>query len=90
MTAIILSEPRDDAVRYALDLGANAINPPFETLTPELVNGAHEACLKVFPYTMNDASSMRKLLSIGVAGLITDLPDVCVKVVETFLQSQAA
>jgi glycerophosphoryl diester phosphodiesterase len=89
-TAIILSEPRDDAVRYTLDLGANAINPPFETLTPELVTGAHEARLEVFPYTMNDASSMRKLLSIGVDGLITDLPDVCVKVVETFLQSQAA
>jgi len=89
-TAIILSEPRDDAVRYTLDLGANAINPPFETLTPELVKGAHEAHLEVFPYTMNDASSMRKLLSIGVDGLITDLPDVCVKAVETFLQSKAA
>ncbi len=89
-TAIILSEPRDDAVRYTLGLGANAINPPFETLTPELVMSAHEAHLEVFPYTMNDASSMRKLLSIGVDGLITDLPDVCVKVVETFLQSQDA
>ncbi|MEE9352852.1 MAG: glycerophosphodiester phosphodiesterase family protein [Candidatus Thorarchaeota archaeon] len=88
-TAIILSEPRDDAVRYALDFGANAINPPFETLTPELVKDAHEANLEVFPYTMNDASSMRKLLSIGVDGLITDLPDVCVKVVESFLRSQA-
>jgi len=86
-TAILLSEPRDDAVRYTLDLGANAINPPFETLTPKLVEAAHDARLEVFPYTMNDASSMRKLLSIGVDGLITDLPDVCVKVVETFLQS---
>ncbi|MHA1587467.1 MAG: glycerophosphodiester phosphodiesterase, partial [Candidatus Thorarchaeota archaeon] len=61
-TAILLSEPRDDAVRYTLDLGANAINPPFETLTPELVKGAHEAHLEVFPYTMNDVSSMKKLL----------------------------
>jgi glycerophosphoryl diester phosphodiesterase len=87
MTAILLSESRDDAVRYTLELGANAINPPFETLTPELVMSAHEAHLEVFPYTMNDASSMRKLLSIGVDGLITDLPDVCVKIVETFLQS---
>jgi len=89
-TAILLSEPRDDAVRYTLDLGANAINPPFETLTPELVKGAHEARLEVFPYTMNDVSSMKKLLYIGVDGLITDLPDICVKVVETFLQSQAS
>ncbi len=89
-TAILLSEPRDDAVRYTLDLGANAINPPFETLTPELVKGAHEAHLEVFPYTMNDVSSMKKLLYIGVDGLITDLPDICVKVVETFLQSQAS
>ncbi len=89
-TAIILSKPRDDVVRYTLDLGANAINPPFETLTPELVKDAHEAHLEIFPYTMNDATSMRKLLSIGVDGLITDLPDVCVKVVETFLRNQTA
>ncbi len=88
-TAILLTEPKDDAIRYALDFRANAINPPFETLTPELVKDAHEANLEVFPYTMNDASSMRKLLSIGSDGLITDLPDVCVKVVESFLQSQA-
>jgi glycerophosphoryl diester phosphodiesterase len=34
----------------------------------------------VIPWTVNDADTMRKLLTWGVDGLITDYPDLAVKV----------
>ena len=30
---------------------------------------------KLFPYTVNDKDEMKKLISLGVDGIITDYPD---------------
>jgi hypothetical protein len=40
-----------------------------------LVNAAHEHCLAVHPYTIDDAAEMERLDSIGVDGIFTNLPD---------------
>ena len=44
------------------------------------VDEAHALGLKVLVWTVNDAPTMRRLLDLGVDGLITDRPDVARKV----------
>jgi len=55
-------------------LGAEAINPEDCLVTPQLVAGAHEAGLAVYPFTVDDEPRMRELLSWGVDGLFTNVP----------------
>ncbi len=83
-TGILYNEPPDDPIAYAEKFKANAINPLFFTITPEVVESAHSSGLKVFPWTVNDEDMMKELLKIGVDGIITDLPDLAVRVVDDF------
>jgi glycerophosphoryl diester phosphodiesterase len=50
-------------------------------VTPSFVDAAHHHGVKVHVWTVNDAETMRRLLDIGVDGIITDRPDVAVTVV---------
>jgi len=50
--------------------------PEHPDLTKESVAEAHGLGLLVVPWTVNRAEDMRRLLSWGVDGLISDLPDV--------------
>ena len=54
---------------------ASAIAPPREAVDAALIAAAHGLGLAVAPYTVNDPREMRRLLAIGVDGLITDFPD---------------
>jgi glycerophosphoryl diester phosphodiesterase len=49
--------------------------PSIATLTRAVVRRAHEAGLRVVPWTVNAPSAMRHLLDWGADGLITDYPD---------------
>jgi glycerophosphoryl diester phosphodiesterase len=53
--------------------------PAFDTLTQDLVAKAHERGLRVIPWTVNRRAAMRRLIRWGVDGLITDRPDVALK-----------
>ncbi len=66
-----------DSVPAAVSaLGFDAISPSHTILTPALVAEAHEAGLRVLPYTVDAADSMRRLVEFGVDGMITNRPDV--------------
>jgi glycerophosphoryl diester phosphodiesterase len=47
----------------------------WRNLTPALVGDAHARNLKVLPWTVNDPADMRRLIDMGVDGIITDYPD---------------
>ncbi len=81
-TAILINTRKKDLVQYTLDYRANAINPLYELVTPELVDEAHQAILKVYPWTVNDTQVMRELLAFGIDGLITDFPDKAVSILK--------
>jgi glycerophosphoryl diester phosphodiesterase len=45
-------------------------------VTPELLAEAHALGITVIPWTVNDPAAMRRLIGLGVDGLITDRPDI--------------
>jgi len=51
-------------------------SPNQNDLTADLVAAAQEEGLQVIPWTVNDAADMDRLISWGVDGLISDLPDL--------------
>ncbi len=68
----------DEGVKWGYlpdNLGFQALNPYYVTLTPGRIQALHRKGLKVFPYTVNDVADMRLLLNWGVDGLITNYPD---------------
>ena len=66
-----------DSVPAAVSsLGFDAISPSHTILTPAMVAEAHQAGLRVLPYTVDAAASMRRLVEFGVDGMITNRPDV--------------
>ena len=65
---IIADLPR--IAEYAVGIG-----PSHRSVTPALVEAAHEAGLHVHPYTVNGDRSMRRMIDAGVDGIFTDEPD---------------
>jgi glycerophosphoryl diester phosphodiesterase len=59
----------------AHSLGCEALNPELPLVDRELVERAHGEGLRVFPFTVDDLESMRRLLDLGVDGLFTNRPD---------------
>jgi len=53
-------------------------------VSPRFVRYAHEAGCPVKVWTVDDESDMRRLISWGVDAIISDRPDVAVRVVRTF------
>ena len=65
-------------IRGALDqvkAYAVAIGPSKASVDAALVSAAHERCLDVHPYTVNESAEMRTLVSLGVDGMFTNFPD---------------
>lgn len=63
------------ALRCAQQLGAWSIHPARRAVTGALVRRAHEAGLRVIPYTVNDPREARTLAGLGADGVFTDYPD---------------
>lgn len=51
-------------------------SPDFRLVDKALIQYAHDVHMKVIPWTVNDAASVRSLISLGVDGIITDYPDL--------------
>jgi glycerophosphoryl diester phosphodiesterase len=75
MTGLLVEELQPDSVKAAVDIGARQLCPRFSSVTAELVAQAHRSDLHVATWTVNDAEDMRKVISTGVDGVMTDFPD---------------
>ena len=65
--------------------GVDAIQIPerrgrFRVLTPRLIRAAHDRGVEVHVWTVNDPADMRRLVSLGVDGIVTDRADVALEV----------
>ena len=68
------SAERRDPVAAAIEIGARSIHPNHRRLSESLAASAAEAGLAIFPYTVNDEATLRRVAEVGVAGVITDDP----------------
>jgi glycerophosphoryl diester phosphodiesterase len=59
----------------AKELNAVAINPKYSTLTLETVERLHKKGYKVYPWTVNSPTAIKKMKAFGVDGIITDYPE---------------
>lgn len=71
--------PGTGAMRLAL-AGARALQVPVRVITGRLVRAVHAAGAEVHAWTVNDAPTMRRLLDLGVDGIVTDRCDIAVRV----------
>lgn len=60
----------------AVAAGHTAVNPWEPFVDESFVSRAHDAGLRVFPWTVDDPERMRALVDLGVDGIISNVPDV--------------
>jgi glycerophosphoryl diester phosphodiesterase len=54
----------------------------YKLLTKRTVQKCHKKGMKVIPWTVNTEHEMRKLIEIGVDGIITDYPDLTTSILK--------
>ncbi len=64
-----------DPIAGATLVGASILAPEHTLVDRDFVARAHAAGLKVVPWTVNDAETMRAQIAHGVDGFITDYPE---------------
>jgi glycerophosphoryl diester phosphodiesterase len=57
-------------------IGGRNWSPNAASVTRERVEDAHRLGVRVYPWTVNDTTEMRRLLDLGVDGITTDRPDL--------------
>ncbi|MEB7504884.1 alkaline phosphatase [Arthrobacter koreensis] len=62
------------AVKAAAAQGYDVISPIYTSVTRQMVTDAHEAGMKIVPWTVNEPAVMNYLIDLGVDGIITDYP----------------
>lgn len=82
-TALLVTIPPDDdlagrAVHRCRTSGHVALNPHHAGITPKLMDLARAAGIAVNAWTVDDPARMRQLAELGVASIITNVPDVAV------------
>lgn len=67
----------------ALGFTPEVYSPSHDSVDEALVQAAHDRGLQVVPWTVNGRHDMRRLIRLGVDGLITDYPDVGMEVLRS-------
>lgn len=58
-----------------IDFTPQIYSPYFKFITPTMVKKVHEKNMKLIPWTVNEVKDMKKMMRIGVDGIITDYPN---------------
>jgi len=75
----------DDPLKLLQDIGADAINPSFESIKDlSIIQTLRDAGYDVYVWTVNDENTMMSLINAGVSGIITDYPQRMFKVLEKY------
>lgn len=76
--ALLIASESDAGVAdnlNALGFVPHIYSPDYNLVDAALVNTAHAHDMLVIPWTVNDQTTMQRLVDIGVDGLITDYPE---------------
>jgi glycerophosphoryl diester phosphodiesterase len=78
--SITAADHANSVVAAVAAQGGQIWAPEWESVTRASVAEAHAFGLRVIPWTVNRRAAMRRMLILGVDGLITDRPDIAVSV----------
>lgn len=70
-------------IDFAKSIGTDALHPHQIFVSQKLVDDAHENGLMVNPWTVNKEKDIIKLVKMGVDGVITDVPNIAKKLIES-------
>lgn len=73
-TAVLFSARPVDPPRLARDAQAQCLHPHWGFATPDLIESAHAAGLRVEVWTVDDPAEMAELTDRGVDGIMTNVP----------------
>lgn len=68
--------------KFAKEIKADALHPYSALVTKEYVKKARKEGLMVNPWTVNKEKEIKRMISCGVSGIITDDPGLCNKLIE--------
>lgn len=77
-TAVLISEKDKRTLDQQLaDLGyvPAMYSPQYSLVTPELIKACHARKIRIIPWTVDTKEEMKKLVDMGVDGIITDYPN---------------
>lgn len=63
-----------DPVKFCREIGCDALHPHFIYVTKRYVERAHNAGIEINPWTVDSERVAKRLIRLGVDGLITDDP----------------
>tara|TARA_B100001093_G_scaffold14167_1_gene13124 strand:- start:1938 stop:2687 length:750 start_codon:yes stop_codon:yes gene_type:complete len=73
--AVLCDKSINDALNIASKIKAYAINPSHKLLDHKIVKNIQSLGLKVYPYTVNERTTIKKMKKFNVDGIITDFPE---------------
>lgn len=65
-------DKKKEMIQYCIDNNIYAINPLVMMVNQQFVDFAHDNNIKVFPWTVDSKVSIKKLIRLGVDGIITN------------------
>lgn len=71
---------------FAEELGAVAVNPGDEFVSPEYVTDAHQRGMSVYVWTVNDPEEIERMHAIGVDGIFTNYPDIARQTIDSLAE----
>jgi glycerophosphoryl diester phosphodiesterase len=66
---------------YARHIGAEAIHPLFYNIVPEVMKGCIANGIAVNPFTVDEPGYIKMIAAAGVSGIITNVPDTALKII---------
>ncbi len=72
--------PTEDYIARSAAIDCRILQPRHHQVDDEFVRDAHRNGMEVNPFFANDELEMRRLIACGVDGILTDCPDVLVRV----------
>ncbi len=75
LLAVLSKASIEEAIEWGKLLNATAIHPSIGIITKQGVLDAHQEGFNVNAWTINEPEDIKRLISFGVDGIITDYPD---------------
>lgn len=74
-TLLLMNYRSPDPAREALQVGAEGAAIRHDLVSAETVRNLRDHNLKLFVWTVNEVEDIRRMLALGVDGIISDFPD---------------